>query len=94
VGGRAPRIDDLVVIPTTGSERRSDVNAASSIVVAEHINALLADAAAERLARSIKAESHQPNRLAGAARSVWSTLFGPADQQGSLPLLADYPYRG
>jgi hypothetical protein len=66
----------------------------TSIVVAAHIDALLADAAAERLARSAKAQSHRPNRVAAAVKSVWSTLVGPVDQPGSMPLLADYPYRG
>jgi hypothetical protein len=89
-----PRTDDLVVIPTKGSERRSDVNAATSIVVAAHIDALLADAAAERLARSAKDQSDRPNRIASSVKSVWSSLFGPANEPGSLPLLADYPYRG
>ena len=70
------------------------MNSLSSIIVAAHIDALLADAAAERLARSVKAESNHSNRIAVALKSVWSTLAGPTDQPGSLPSLADYPYRG
>jgi hypothetical protein len=66
----------------------------TSIVVAAHINDLMAEAAAERLARSVKAERHRTNRFAGAVRSVWSTLVGQADSAGSLPSLADYPFRG
>lgn len=70
------------------------MNSISSILVEAHIDALLAEAAAERLARSVKAESHRPNRITGALKSVWSTFAGPSDQPGSLPTLADYPYRG
>jgi hypothetical protein len=66
----------------------------TSIVVAAHIDELLAEAAAERLARSATSKSHRTNRFAGALKSVWSTFNGSADQAPSLPLLADYPYRG
>jgi hypothetical protein len=92
---RLVSIDDLVVIPTNGiGKERSDVNSITSMVVAAHLDELLAEAANERLARSAKATSHRPNRIVSAVKSVWSTLNGPADQAGSLPLLADYPYRG
>ena len=63
-----------------------------TIIVAAKIDALHADAAAERLARSSKPESHKPNRIAIALQSVWSTVSGPAERP-VLPRLADYPYR-
>lgn len=66
----------------------------NSIVVAAHLNELMAEAAAERLARSGKVEAHRSNRIAGAVKSVWSTLVGSVDSTGSLPSLAEYPYRG
>jgi len=69
------------------------VNSISSIIAQTHIDALLAEAAEERLARSVKLESHRPNRIAGALKSVWSTS-ARSSQPGSLPTLADYPYRG
>ncbi len=58
-----------------------------------HIDDLLAEAAADRLARSVRATSRRPNRIADAARSVWSILRGPADQPATLPKLTDYPFR-
>jgi hypothetical protein len=70
------------------------VNTPSMVLAATHIDALLAEAAAERLARSVPAQSKGPNRFVAAMKSVWSTLAGPSDQPGSLPSLADYPYRG
>jgi hypothetical protein len=60
------------------------------IVVAAKIDALHAEAAAERLARSTKPASQ--NRIASALKSVWSTVNGPAERP-ALPRLADYPYR-
>jgi hypothetical protein len=69
------------------------VNSINSILVEAHIDALLAEAAAERLARSVKTASVRPNRIAAALKSVWSSFAGPAGEPG-LPTLADYPYRG
>jgi hypothetical protein len=69
------------------------VNSINSILVEAHINALLAEAAAERLARSVKTESDRPNRITAALKTVWSSLAGPASEPG-LPTIADYPYRG
>jgi hypothetical protein len=88
-------ISPLIPNPGIGKER-SDVNPiTSSIIVQAHIDDLLAEAAKDRIARSAaKPESRQPNRFAGSVRSVWSNLFGSADQPGSLPTLANYPYRG
>jgi len=70
------------------------VNPITTVFVQSHINDLLAEADKERLARSAKSQSHQPSRFPGAVKSVWSNLFGSADQPGSLPTLANYPYRG
>jgi hypothetical protein len=70
------------------------VNSITSMVVAAHIDALLAEAANERLARSARLTSERPNRIASAAKSVWSSLNGSADEAGPLPQLANYPYRG
>ena len=64
----------------------------TSIVVAAHIDDLLADAAAERLAKSGK-DSNRVNRFASALNGVWSILNGPADRSAGLPKLTDYPYR-
>ena len=70
------------------------MNSITSMVVAAHIDTLLAEAANERLARSVRPTSQRPNRIVSAVKSVWSSLNAPADPAGSLPLLADYPYRG
>ena len=61
------------------------------IVVAAKIDALHAEAAAERLARSTKPASQ--NRIASALKSVWSTVTGGAERTLELPRLTDYPYR-
>ena len=63
-----------------------------TIVVAAKINALHAEAAAERLAAAGKPAS--PNRITGAVKSVWSNLTGPADRPMVLPTLTNYPFRG
>ena len=63
----------------------------NSIVVAAKIDALHAEAAAERLARSAKPAS--PSRIASALKSVWSTVSGPAERPLELPRLTDYPFR-
>ncbi len=70
------------------------MNPITTIFVQAHIDDLLAEAANERLARSVKAQNQKPNRFTGAVKGVWSNLFGSADQAGSLPTLANYPYRG
>ena len=70
------------------------MNSLSMLIAASHIDDLLAEAAAERLARSVRASSNRPKGVVAAVKSVWSTLAGPSDQHGSLPPLADYPYRG
>jgi hypothetical protein len=93
VGRAGSRVDDLAVIPDHGiGKERSDVNAITTIFVQAHIDDLLAEAAKERLARSVKSHNRQSDRFA-AIKSVWSNLFGSADQPGSLPTLENYPYR-
>ena len=64
----------------------------TSIVVAAHIDDLLAESAAERLAKSAK-DSSRVNPFASALNSVWSILHGPADHSAGLPKLTDYPFR-
>jgi hypothetical protein len=65
----------------------------TSIVVAAHIDDLLAESAAQRLSKSGK-DPVRVNRFAGALNGVWSILHGPADRSAGLPKLTDYPYRG
>jgi hypothetical protein len=65
----------------------------ATIVAKAHIDDLLADAAAERLARSAKASSQAPSRIADALKSVWSTLSGPAERP-ITPTLVNYPFKG
>jgi hypothetical protein len=64
----------------------------TSIVVAAHIDDLLAESAAQRLAKSGK-DSHRVNRFASALNGVWSILNGPADRSAAAPKLTDYPFR-
>ena len=63
----------------------------TSIVVAAHIDDLLAESAAQRLAKSAK-DSSRVNPFASALNSVWSILRGP-DHSAGLPKLTDYPFR-
>jgi hypothetical protein len=70
------------------------VNNFSHLLVSARQDALLAEAAAERLARTYKAAAHRPNRAAAAVKSVWSLLTGPADRPMTLPAINDYPFRG
>ena len=64
----------------------------STIVVAAHLNDLLAESAAERLAKTGKT-SGKGNKVANALSGVWSILNGSTDRQAGLPELTDYPYR-
>jgi hypothetical protein len=59
------------------------------VVVKTHIDELLAESAAERLARSAR-PANRPNRIATALKSVWSTLSGT--EQPAVPTLSNYPY--
>jgi hypothetical protein len=82
-----------VVIPTTGSERRSDVNAYTTIYVQAHIDEMHAEAASERLARNARTTAADRNRLADAVKSVWSFLNAPIERPMTMPALSDYPFR-
>jgi hypothetical protein len=64
----------------------------TSIVVAAHIDDLLAESAAQRLAKSARV-SNRANPFASALNGVWSILRGPADHSAGLPKLTDYPFR-
>jgi hypothetical protein len=68
------------------------VNAITTVIVQAHIDELLAESAAERLARSAKPSSPRSNRFAGFLQSVWSTLGAPVDRPVT-PTLINYPYR-
>jgi hypothetical protein len=84
---------DLDVIPMTGSRKeRSDVFHNSQLA-SVHIDELLAQSAAERLARSARSESRRHNRIASAFSSVWSSISGAANGPTPLPTLTDYPFR-
>jgi CRISPR/Cas system Type II protein with McrA/HNH and RuvC-like nuclease domain len=63
-------------------------------LAAAHIDDLLAEAAAHRLARSARTTSRRSNRIAAAARTAWSLLAGSGEPTLELPRLTDYPYRG
>jgi hypothetical protein len=82
------------VIPTTGirkGETRT-VNALASYLVADHINTLLAESAANRQAKLAK-RSDRANPLVSALNAVRSLLAAPTDRPLALPKLTDYPYR-
>jgi hypothetical protein len=92
VGAGRAGVDDLVVIPTTGSERRSDVFS-NSFYVQAHIDEMLTQAAAERLARDARTSVARRNRLADAVKSVWSFLNDPVERPMTIPTVSDYPFR-
>jgi len=94
VGPTALLGDASAVIPTTGirkGETRT-VNALASYLVADHINTLLAESAANRQAKLAK-RVDRANPFASAVTAVRSLLAAPADKPLALPKLADYPYR-
>ncbi len=64
-----------------------------SLVVSAHQDALLVEAAAERLARATRESNPTRNRLADALKGVWSFLSVPAEQPVAGPTLTDYPFR-
>jgi hypothetical protein len=93
VGGASPQVDDLVVIPRSGvGKERSDVHPIASIVVADHINDLLAESTADRLARSARTPKAQ-RTIVSRLGSVWSAISGAANGPAALPKLTDYPFR-
>ena len=67
------------------------MNPLTTMVAQAHIDELLAEAAAERLARNARPADPHPGRIATALKSVWSTLSGAADRPVA-PTLANYPY--
>ena len=70
------------------------MNTINNLLVSARQDALLAEAAAERLAQASKPQVDHPNRIANAVKSVWSLLSGPAERPMTLPALTNYPYRG
>ena len=60
----------------------------NSTYVAAHQSGLRAEAANERLARTLRTKSGTRT-----AKSVWSFLGGPSEPL-TLPNLTNYPYRG
>ena len=68
------------------------MNALASYLVADHIDTLLAESAANRQAKLAK-RTDRANPLASALRTVRSLLATPADKPIALPTLSDYPYR-
>ena len=68
------------------------MNAIASYLVADHINTLLAESAANRQAKLAK-RADRANPLASVLRTVRSLLAAPADKPVALPTLSDYPYR-
>jgi hypothetical protein len=84
------------VIPTNGIPERRDQNvnalASSHYLVADHINTLLAESAANHQAELAK-RADRANRVVSVIRTVRSLLTAPADKSLALPTLGDYPYR-
>jgi hypothetical protein len=68
------------------------VNALASYLVADHINTLLAESAANRQAKLAR-RSDRATPLVSVVRTVRSLLAAPADKSLGLPTLTDYPYR-
>jgi hypothetical protein len=68
------------------------VNALASYLVADHINTLLAESAANRQAKLAK-RADRANPLVSAVNAVRSLLTVPTDRPLALPKLTDYPYR-
>jgi hypothetical protein len=88
--------DASAVIPTNGIPERRDQNvnafALSHLLVADHINTLLAESAANRQAQLAR-RTDRTNSFASVIKAVRSLLATPADKPLALPPLNDYPYR-
>jgi hypothetical protein len=86
----------MLSVRTGGSERRKetrDMNAFAVLVVNEHMEFLLAEAAANRLAKTIQKPSLR-DRIASVAGSVRSAFTAPVDSTSTvLPKLEDSAYR-
>jgi hypothetical protein len=96
VGQRTVLGDASAVIPTNGIPERRDQNvnafAFSHLLVADHINTLLAESAANRQAKLARS-ADRANPLTSVLKTVRSILATPADKPLALPPLNDYPYR-
>ena len=68
------------------------MNAIASYLVADHINTLLAESAANRQAKLAK-RSDRTHPFASVTKAVRSILATPADKPLALPSISDYPYR-
>jgi hypothetical protein len=68
------------------------VNALASYLVADHIDTLLAESAANRRAKLARS-ANRANPLASVLKTVRSLFAAPVDKPLPLPKLADYPYR-
>jgi len=89
---RKAEVDDLVVIPDTDQKGEiRDMTGLRAYVVTAHINDLLAESAAERLARTAGSQ-RETGKVASAVKNAWSLLRGTAEPT-ALPKLTDYPYR-
>jgi len=63
------------------------------VLVSARQNELLAQAAAERLARTVARGTPRPNPLMTIAKSVRSLLAGAVDRPLAVPELTEYPFR-
>ena len=68
------------------------MNAIASYLVADHVNTLLAESAANRQAKLAR-RSDRTNPFASVTKAVRSILATPADKPLALPSISDYPYR-
>ena len=68
------------------------MNAIASYLVADHINTLLAESAANRQAKLAK-RSDRTNPFASVTKAVRSILATPADKPLAILSISDYPYR-
>ena len=68
------------------------MNALASYLVADHIDTLLAESAANRQAKLAK-RSDRTNPFASVTKAVRSILATPAEKPLALPSISDYPYR-
>jgi hypothetical protein len=88
--------DASAVIPTNEIPERRDQNvnafAFSHLLVADHINTLLAESAANRQAKLAR-RSDRTNPFASVTKAVRSILATPAEKPFALPSISDYPYR-
>jgi hypothetical protein len=85
-------VDDLVVIPDRDWKGEiRDMTGLRAYVVSAHINDLMAESAAERLAKAARTEQGS-SKVAGAVKNAWSLLRGSTEPT-ALPKLTDYPYR-